>query len=88
MGKKDMCSKIDYMDEKYKNIKGLPLYLYNNGFCIFREEECWGHVNPIEIIYTLVDENGYEIDSSYKGELKNDLKNWDKKYGKRKIIII
>ena len=75
---------INYLDEKYKNIKGLPIYLYNNGFCIFREEEFWGHANPVEITYTLVDGLGEEISSCYKGDINSTLKEWDKKYGKRK----
>lgn len=79
---------IDYLDEKYKFIKGLPFYIYNNGFCVFRDEEYWGHVNPIEITYTLVDTEGDEIGSSYKGCIKEYLKLWDDKYGKRKKISL
>lgn len=77
---------IDYLDEKYKYVKGLPWCLYSNGFCIFRDEEYWGHANPIEITYTLVDQNGDEIETSYKGQLKEDLKQWGIKYGKRTTI--
>jgi len=77
---------IDYLDIKYKHIKGLPIYVYINGYCIFRDEEYWGHANPIEIIYSLVNNDGDEIDSSYKGQIKEDLRKWNKQYGKRSKI--
>ncbi len=78
--------KIDYLDEKYKGVKGLPRFVYKNGYCIFVEEEYWGHANPVEVIYTLLDENGNEVGSAYKGDIRASLKEWSEKYGKKTLL--
>lgn len=77
---------INYLDKKYRHIKGLPRFVYKNGYSIFVEEEYWGHANPTEIIYTLVNTNGDEIGQAYKGDIKTTLKEWGEKYGKKTLL--
>lgn len=77
---------IDFLDPKFTGIKGLPFYQYEDGFIIFRDEEYWGHANPIEITYTLVSPNGDEEDQTWKGSIREDVAKWDKKHGKKRRI--
>lgn len=77
---------VDFLDPKFKNIKGLPLYQYVDGFIIFREDEYWGHAQPTDITYTLVSPAGDEVDQVYKGMIREGVAKWDKKHGKKHKI--